>query len=191
MLDEGVDLVDQFLDASKRTTADGPLGDQGKPAFHLIQPRRVGRGVMNLVSRPLRQPGAHFGMFVRCVIVDDQVDVQFRRDAVVEPAQKREKLLMPVSRFALGEDGAGRDIQRSKQSSRAVADVIVSDALDVAKPHGQNRLSAVERLNLALLIHTQHQSVIGRVEIQAHNIAHLLDEEGIGGESLKVRVRWG
>lgn len=95
MLDEGVDLVDQFLDASKRTAADGPLGDQGKPAFHLIQPRRVGRGVMNLVSRPLRQPGAHFGMFVRCVIVDDQVDVQFRRDAVVESAQKCEKLLMP------------------------------------------------------------------------------------------------
>ena len=107
MLDEGVDLVDQFLDASKRAAADGPLGDQGKPAFDLIQPRRVGRGVMNLVARPLRQPGTYFGMFVRRVIVDDQVDVQFRRDAVVETAQKCEKLLMPVSRFAFGEDGAG------------------------------------------------------------------------------------
>ena len=55
-------------------------------------------------------------------------------------------------------------------------------ALDVAESHRQNRLGAVERLNLALLIHTQHQSVIGRVEIQARNIAYLLDEERIGGE---------
>ena len=182
MLDEGVDLVDQFLDASKRASADGPLGDQGKPAFDLIQPGRVGRGVMNLVARPLGQPGTHFGMFVRRVIVDDQVDVQLRRDAIVEVAQKGKKFLVSMSWFAFGEDGAGGDIQCGKQSSGAVADVIVSDALDVAEPHGQNRLGSVERLNLAFLVHTQHQSVIGRVQIQAHNIAYLLDEERIGGE---------
>jgi len=64
-------------------------------------------------------------MLVGGVIVNDQVDVQFRRDAVVEAAQKREKLLMPVSRFAFGENGAGGDIQRGEQSSRPMADVVV------------------------------------------------------------------
>ena len=61
---------------------------------------------MNLVARPLGQPGTHFGMFVRRVIVDDQVDVQLRRDAIVEVAQKGKKFLVSMSWFAFGEDGA-------------------------------------------------------------------------------------
>ena len=47
---------------------------------------------MNLIAGPLRQPGTHFQMLVGGVVVDDQVNVQLWRDAVVEAAQKREKL---------------------------------------------------------------------------------------------------
>jgi hypothetical protein len=41
-------------------------------------------------------------------------------------------------------------------------------------------LRAVERLNLALLVHAEHQGVIGRVHIKAHNVAHFLDQQGVG-----------
>ena len=37
VLDKGVDLFDQLLDAAKRAAANGPLGDQAKPTFHLTQ----------------------------------------------------------------------------------------------------------------------------------------------------------
>lgn len=54
--------------------------------------------------------------------------------------------------------------------------------LDVAEAHGQDRLSTIQRLNLALLIHAEHQRVIGRIEIQSGNVSHLFDEERIIGE---------
>jgi len=38
VLDKGVDLFDQILDAAERAAANDPLGDQAKPALHLIQP---------------------------------------------------------------------------------------------------------------------------------------------------------
>lgn len=90
------------------------LGDQGKPAFDLIEPGRVSRRVVNLVSGSLRQPCAHLLVFVSSVIVDDQMNVEFGGDALVQAAQEREKLLMPVSRLAFREDRSGGDIQCSE-----------------------------------------------------------------------------
>src|SRR5580704_17269120 len=127
-------------------------------------------------------------MFVGGVVVDDQMNVQLRRDAVVEAAQKREKLLMPVPRFAFGENGPGGDDQRSKQSRRSVADVIMGNALHIAEPHRQDRLSSIQRLNLALFVHTELQRVIGWDEIKPHDIAHLLDKERIGGKLESARA---
>jgi hypothetical protein len=47
---------------------------------------------------------------------------------------------------------------------------------------GRPRLRAVEGLNLAFLIQRQHQRVLGRIDVEPDNIAHLLDEPGIVGE---------
>jgi hypothetical protein len=58
----------------------------------------------------------------------------------------------------------------------------VGDPFEVAEPHRQHGLGAVERLNLALLVDRQNDGVIGRVQVEADHIAYLFDEEGIGGE---------
>ena len=54
-------------------------------------------------------------------------------------------------------------------------------SFDLAGPHGQDRLRAVERLNLTLFIHAQDQSINRRAHVKAHNIAHFFDEIGILG----------
>jgi hypothetical protein len=64
----------------------------------------------------------------------------------------------------------------------------VGAPLGLTGPHGQNWLGAVEGLDLALLIGAQHQGPFGRVEIQADDVAHLLDNRG-SGDSLNVSVR--
>ena len=61
-----------------------------------------------------------------------------------------------------------------------MAFVVVRAALQLPRPQRQQWLRAVQRLNLALLIHAEHQRVIGRVHIQAHDVAHLLDQQRIG-----------
>ncbi len=63
-----------------------------------------------------------------------------------------------------------------------MAAVIRGAPLGQSRHHRQNRLRAVERLNLAFLVHTQHQSPIRRIEVQPHHIAYLLVEQRVGGE---------
>ena len=55
-------------------------------------------------------------------------------------------------------------------------------AFDVAQPEGQEGLGALQGLGLALLIDAQHQGMVGRIQVEADDVADLLDEEGIGGE---------
>src|SRR6202008_4093947 len=89
---------------------------------------------------------------------------------------------MTVARLALGEHRAGGDVQGGKQSGGAVADVIMSNTLDVPQAHRQHRWGTVQGLNLALFIDAEHQSVIRRVQVEADDVTHLLDKERIGGE---------
>jgi hypothetical protein len=53
-------------------------------------------------------------VFVISIFVDNEVNVEFGRDALVQSAQEREKFLMPESRLAFREDRSGGDIQRSE-----------------------------------------------------------------------------
>ena len=176
MLDEGVDLLDQVFHAAERAPADGALGDQTEPARYLIQPRGIGGRVVEVVARPLCQPSSYSGMLVSGVVVDDEMNVEILRHAGIEAAEEGEKLLMPVAGLAFGEDGAGGDVEGSKQRGGTVADVIVGDAFPVAQSHGQHGRGAVQGLNLAFFVHAQHQGVLGRVQIEANDIPHFLDK---------------
>jgi hypothetical protein len=53
---------------------------------------------------------------------------------------------------------------------------------DLTRPHRQQRLPPIQRLDLRFFIHAQHQRPIRRVQIQAHNVADLFDEQRIAGQ---------
>ena len=46
--------------------------------------------------------------------------------------------------------------------------------------HGQAGLRSLQGLNLALLVHAEHESLLRRIHVQPHDIGQLLDEGGIG-----------
>jgi hypothetical protein len=71
---------------------------------------------------------------------------------------------------------------RAAERGGALAEVVVSNAFDVTQTQRQDRLGAFKRLDLAFFVHTQDQGVVGRIEVQAYDIAHLFHEEGVGGE---------
>ena len=64
----------------------------------------------------------------------------------------------------------------------AVSDVFVRDAWDVGESQGQRRLAALQRLNLALLVHAQDQGLIRWVEIQPNYVTYLLGEKRVVGK---------
>ena len=137
---------------------------------------------MEMVAGPVGEPVLDAGVLVGAIVVDDEVDVEVRRHVGIDVLEEAQELLVAVSRPALGEDPAGGNIQGSEEGGGAVADVAVRDAFDVAQPERQEGLGALQRLGLALLVDAQHRGMVGRMEVEADDVADLLDEEGIGGK---------
>jgi len=78
-------------------------------------------------------------MLVRRVVVEHQVDLEGGRHARVDVREEREELLMAVPPLALRQDLATLHVEGREARRRAVPDVAVGDALQVAEPHGQWR----------------------------------------------------
>ena len=70
----------------------------------------------------------------------------------------------------------------ANERGRAVPLVVVRAPLDLARAHRQQRLGAVERLDLAFLVDAQDQRPIRRGHVQPDHVAHLRDEVGVGRE---------
>jgi hypothetical protein len=54
----------------------------------------------------------------------------------------------------------------------------------------QHRCGSVQGLDLRFLIYAKDEGYVGRIEIEAHDVAHVFDKEGLG-LSLKVSTRLG
>src|SRR6266851_9095624 len=99
-----VDFVDQVAYAAERIPPDRLLGDQSEPALHLIEPTRVGGRVVDVEAATAREPSLDPGMFLSGVVVGDQMHREFGGNLVLEMVEEADELLMPVARFALGDD---------------------------------------------------------------------------------------
>jgi len=122
------------------------------------------------------------GMLVRGIVIDDQMNLEILGHRGLDVAQELQKLLVAMPALALGEDLPRRDVQRREQRGRPVSEVVVRDPLDIAQVEREERLRAIEGLDLTLLIDAQHDRVVERVEIEPDDVAHLFDEERVGGE---------
>ena len=71
------------------------------------------------------------------VIVHDQVNVQILGDIGVEIPQEAQELLVAVPHLALREHLPRGYVQRGEEGGRAVATVVMCDALDVSQTTGQ------------------------------------------------------
>ena len=187
MGDKGVDLQDQFPGALERPPADGPLGDDPEPALHLVQPGGIGGGVMDVEPGMAGQPGADLLVLMRGIVVDDQVDVEIGRHVVIDLFQEREELLVAVAGLAPSQNRSVGHVQGGEEGRGAVTDVIVGDALHIAQAHRQDRLGPIQGLDLGLLVHAQDHRMVGRVQIEPHDLPDLFDEAGVGRELERLR----
>src|SRR5205823_3259115 len=96
--------------------------------------------------------GSDLGMFVRAIVVQNQMELQLFWKLLIQSAQEPQELLVAMSREALANDLALENFQRRKQRRSPVAHVIMSESAATAFVEWQTRLSAVQGLNLALLI---------------------------------------
>ena len=74
---------------------------------------------------------------------------------------KSRELHRTMASIAFAKDVAGRDIQGGKQAGDAMSLVVVRAPFQLSDSHGQHRLGTAECLDLRLLIHAQHQRMMG------------------------------
>jgi hypothetical protein len=79
---------------------------------------------------------------------------------VVQVVEKAQEFLVAMTRLVLSDNRTVHDVERSKQGGGAVPVVIVGYPFNVSKPHPQHRLRALQGLDLAFLVHTQHQRAL-------------------------------
>ena len=117
--------------------------------------------------------------FVRAVVVHDDVHVQSTGNARLNQVEKLSELRGSMPLMKLRDHLAGLRVERREQGRGAVTCVVVRPALHLARLHRQQRLGAVERLDLRLLIDTKHRRMRGGIQIEADDIADFLDEQRI------------
>ena len=67
-----------------------------------------------------------------------------------------------------------------------MADVVVAGPRRGAGQHREHRCGAVERLDLGLLVHAEHQRPLGRIQVEPDDVADLGDEQRILGQFPRI-----
>ncbi len=151
----------------------------GEPAFDEVQPRPVRRGEVDVNARSLRKPVANQRRLVGPVVVHDQMDVQRLGHGRVDRVEELPKFDGAVASMKLRHDLRGLDIQGGEERRGAMPFVVVRPAFHLPRPHRQQWLRAIERLNLRLLVDTEHDGVRGRMHVESDDVAHLFDEQRV------------
>ena len=106
-------------------------------AFHQIEPRTTRRGDVPVHARVAREPPLHRGVFVRGVVVGDQMQGRARGDLAIKQTQERQPFLGPMPWQAGGEEGARRDIAGGEErGGGAMARVVVGPRATPPLLHG-------------------------------------------------------
>lgn len=116
---------------------------------------------MDVETRVLREPCLYVRMFVRGVVVADQMQrFPFRRLAVYL-APKGQPFIMAMAPLAMGDDLTIEYAQRSEQSH--LCHCVCSHASWFRRGlfQRQARLGTIERLDLTFLVAAQHDRVFG------------------------------
>ena len=80
---------------------------------------------MNFEAPMAIQKAAHLLMFVRAVVVHDQVQFEIRLKFAVQPAQEFDELLVAVTWITFAAHFTAGCIERRKQGRCSVSDVVV------------------------------------------------------------------
>jgi hypothetical protein len=127
---------------------------------------------------------------VDIAVVHHQIDVEIGRHVGFDDAQGLQELHAAMASVHLTDDFAGGDVKRGKQRRDAVARLVVRASFGDARSQRQQRLRAVERLSLALLVHAQRYGLERRGEVQPQDVTHLFCKRRIARKLEGLLAVW-
>jgi len=178
-INERADIGFKLPDGGMNTSAEPLSGEFSEPALDLIDPRRRSRREVNMIMRPAREPRLDLGGFMGGIVIHDDMDIEPFGDLSIDFFEEVQELGRPMTLVAFADDEPRGHIECGKQRGRTMPHVAVRATFGYARHHRQDRLLAIECLDLALLIDAEDKGSVGRGKIKADDIAHLVDEQRI------------
>jgi len=117
-----------------------------------------------------RKPFLDFWVFVRGVIIHNDVYVPVFWRRPVYGVQKADEFLMPVALHVLTDHCTVENIQGGEKGCCSMAFIIMRHRLPPPFFERQARLSSVERLDLALLVNAEHNRMVRRINVKSDHI---------------------
>ena len=153
---EALDGVLEVGNTAKHAASHRLAVDDGKPRLDLVHLTGTGGREVEVEALVVCQPVAHLGKPVGAVVVEHEVKLE-PRVADVDQLQEAQELLVAMACVAAPGDLAAGDVEGGEQRRRAMANVVVGAALHLAAAERQERLGAVECLDLTLLVDMARQ----------------------------------
>src|ERR1700722_10217480 len=107
-----------------------------------------GGSEVQMEARMTLQPALDGRGLVSAVIIEDQVQVQFGRHGGVDGFKKIAKLDRAMTPMELANHRPGLGVECGEQVDRAMPHIVRGSALSLSRTHRQQRLTAIESLNL-------------------------------------------
>ena len=110
------------------------------------------------------------------IVVHHQAQRKSSGKLLVQPVEKLQEFLVPMPRVARPDHPSLQQFQGGEHRRGAVAFILMRYGPAPALLHRQTRLRAIQGLNWGLLVDAQHQSLLRRIQRQAHHLRQLLQK---------------
>ena len=132
MREVDVDRGDEFTDAGETAISDDIVGELAKKALDQIEPGGTRRREVNVHAWVLFKPRADRGVFVRGIVVDDQMQRQFGRSLPVQLFEESQPFDIGMAGRSRAQDLPIEIVEGGEQCNGAMAGVVMSPGADVA-----------------------------------------------------------
>ena len=96
-VNEIADGVDEIIETAKYAASDALVGQFAKPTLYQVQPGRTGGREMYVETRMTFDPRLDLGVFVRGIVVHDEVKIKSGRSLFVDNLEELDPFLMTVT----------------------------------------------------------------------------------------------
>ena len=170
----------EFADGAEHAVLEPPARQLGEEPLYGVEPRARGRGEVERPARMRLEPCPDRLVLVGGVVVEDGMDRPAGGDRTVDAVEKAHEFLVPVAGAVLRDHRPFEYVEGGEQRRRAVPLVVVGHGGAAPLLQRQSGLCAVQRLDLRLLVDRQHRRVRRRLDVEADDVTHLVDEGRIG-----------
>src|SRR6478672_33007 len=131
-----------------------------------------------MIMRPTGEPRLNLWGFVGGIVIHDDMDIESVGDLSIDLSEEVQEFGRPVTLVAFANDEPRGDIECGEQRGRTMPHAAVRATFGYARHHRQDRLLAIECLDLALLIDAEDEGSVRRGQVKADDIAYLSTNSG-------------